>query len=217
MVMLWRRDVANASTPMTPSDSPSGSEAVVNQLQACILSADNSSVASSTSTSNSPNLTAQEGSEESEPRNAITDLFVDGYSDNTIGKRKRLDKETGDIIATETIGDNGKGSSARPGKLRKVVPVHTYFESLTWMRKTSRVITNVLEDCQETLKLVRAKELVHKSVVEAEGYSAKDTTVHSYTEIGTLLERQEENLEKLRLYIQQRWAKESKENGKGRR
>jgi hypothetical protein len=50
-----------------------------------------------------------------------------------------------------------------------------------------------------------------------EGYSAKDTTVHSYTEIGTLLERQEENLENLRLYIQQRWAKESKENGKGRR
>ena len=63
------------------------------------------------------------------------------------------------------------------------------------MRKTSRVITNVLEDCQKkTLKLVR-EELVHKSVVEMEGYSAKDTTVHSYTEIGTLLERQEENLE----------------------
>ena len=84
------------------------------------------------------------------------------------------------------------------------------------MRKTSRVITNVLEDCQKTLKLVR-EELVHKSFVEMEGYSAKDTTVHSYTEIGTLLERQEENLENLRLYIQQRWAKESKKNGKGRR
>ncbi|KFZ23759.1 hypothetical protein V502_01762, partial [Pseudogymnoascus sp. VKM F-4520 (FW-2644)] len=107
--------------------------------------------------------------------------------------RKRLDKETGDNI--ETIGDNGKGSSARPGKLQKLVPVHT--------RKTSRVITNMLEDCQETLKLVRAEEVVHKSVVEVDGYSAKDTTVHSYTEIGTLLERQEENLEKLRLYIQQ--------------
>ena len=98
MVMLWRRDVADASTPMTPSDSPSGSEDAVDQLQACILSADNSSVASSTSTSNSLNLTAQEGSEESEPRNAITDLSVDGYSDNIIGKRKRLDKETGDNI-----------------------------------------------------------------------------------------------------------------------
>jgi hypothetical protein len=84
------------------------------------------------------------------------------------------------------------------------------------MRKTFRVITNVLENCQETLKLVREK-LVHKSVVEMEGYSAKDTTVHSYTEISTLLERQEENLENLRLYIQQRWAKESKKNGKGRR
>ncbi|KFZ18633.1 hypothetical protein V501_01106 [Pseudogymnoascus sp. VKM F-4519 (FW-2642)] len=128
---------------------------------------------------------SQEESEESEPRNAITDLSVDGHSDNIIGKRKRLDKETGDNIATEIIGDIGKGSSARPGKLQKVVPVHTYFEGLTWMRKTSRVITNVLEDCQK----------------------------NSQAEIGTLLERQEENLEKLRLYIQQRWAKESKENG----
>jgi hypothetical protein len=99
MVMLWRRDVADTSTPMTPFDSPSGSEAAVDQLQACILSADNSSVACSTSTSNALNLTAQEGSNESEPRNAIADLSVDGYSDNIIGKRKCLDKETGDNFA----------------------------------------------------------------------------------------------------------------------
>ena len=96
MVILSRRDVAGASTPMTSSNSPSGSEAAVDQLQACILSADNSSVASSTSTSNALNLTAQEGSEESEPRNAITYISVDGYSDNIIGTRKCLDKETGD-------------------------------------------------------------------------------------------------------------------------
>ena len=121
------------------------------------------------------------------------------------------------IIATEIIGDNGKGSSARPGKLQKVVPLHTYSESLNWMRKTSRTITNVLDDCQKTLKLVRAEELVHKSVVEVEGYSAKDTTVHSYTEIGTLLERQEKNLENLQLYIWQCWAMENKKYGKGRR
>lgn len=119
------------------------------------------------------------------------------------------------IIAIETIRDNRKGSLAYPSKLQKVVLVYTFFESLTQMRKTSQVIINVLKDCQETLKLVCIEELIHKSIVKAEGYSAKDTTVYSYIEIGTLLERQEENLEKLQLYIQQRQAKESKENGKG--
>ena len=83
------------------------------------------------------------------------------------------------------------------------------------MRKTSRDITNVIGDCRKTLKLVRAEELVHNSAVEEEGYSAKDTTAHSYTEISTLLNRQEENLESLRLYIQRCYAKESIRNGKG--
>lgn len=98
---------------------------------------------------------------------------------------------------------NAKGSPVRRRKLRKVVSVQTFLESENlWMNETSQVIEKVIKDCRGIISLVRTG----KPAGEVGG---NDTTVH-YTEIGKLLENQEQSLAYLQLYIQGCGAMESK-------
>ncbi|OBT39203.1 hypothetical protein VE00_10167 [Pseudogymnoascus sp. WSF 3629] len=79
-------------------------------------------VASLTTTSyqgNALNLTAQEGSGESEPRNFITDLSVHDYSDNTIdsGRVEKVNVEETAIESTQTSAiENATSGSADESK-----------------------------------------------------------------------------------------------------
>jgi hypothetical protein len=70
------------------------------------------------------------------------------------------------------------------------------------MNKTSKSIEKVMKNCREILSLVRTGKPAHE-------VGADDTTVH-YTEICKLLEKQEQSLALLQLYIQRCGAKESK-------
>jgi hypothetical protein len=107
---------------MTPSGSSLSCKAAAGQIQARVLSADSSSVASLTTTSyqgNALNLTAQEGSGESEPRNFITDLSVHDYSDNTIdsGRVEKVNVKETAIESTQTSAiENATSGSADESK-----------------------------------------------------------------------------------------------------